>query len=116
MNLSCAEELIKEYEEAGVFACTKDFLLEHTLPPVNGNNFTDELQRQADAVMDCEIHKVILHGETDWKVYRDFKKAVGYVRADELGEDEREYIIPNAYSLMNLFMTAPFPSGKWRMP
>ena len=49
MNLSCAEELIKEYEEAGVFACTKDFLLEHTLPPVNGNNFTDELQRQADA-------------------------------------------------------------------
>lgn len=27
---------------------------------------------------------------------------------DELDEDERAYIIPNAYSLMNLFMTAPF--------
>ena len=108
MDLSCAEELIKEYVEAGVFACTKDFLLEHTLPPVNGNDFTGELQRQADAVMDREINKVILHGETDWKAYLDFKKAVGYVRMDELDEDERAYIIPNAYSLMNLFMTAPF--------
>ena len=108
MDLSCAEELIKEYGEAGVFACTKDFLLEHTLPSVNGNDLTVELQRQADAMMDREIHKVILHGETDWKAYRDFKKAVGYVRMDELDEDERAYIIPNAYSLMNLFMTAPF--------
>lgn len=108
MDLSCAEELIKEYGEAGVFACTKDFLLENTLPPVNRNDFTVELQRQADAVMDREIHKVILHGETDWKAYRDFKKAVGYVRRDELDEDERAYIIPNAYSLINLFMTAPF--------
>ena len=89
MDLPCAEELIKEYGEAGVFACTKDFLLEHTLPPVNGNDLTVELQRQADAVMDREIHKVILHGETDWKAYRDFKKAVGYVRMDELDEDER---------------------------
>lgn len=108
MDLSCAEELIKEYEEAGVFACTKDFLLEHTLPLVNGNDFTAELQRQADAVIDREIHKVILHGKTDWKSYRDFKKAIGYVRMDELDEDERAFIIPNAYSLMNLFMTAPF--------
>lgn len=108
MDLSCAEELIKKYGEAGVFACTKDFLLEHTLPLVNENDFTAELQRQADVVIDREIHKVILHGETDWKAYRDFKKAVGYVRMDELDEDERAYIIPNAYSLMNLFMTAPF--------
>ena len=79
MDLSCAEELIKKYGEAGIFACTKDFLLEHTLPPVNRNDLTVELQRQADAVMDREIHKVILHGETDWKAYRDFKKAVGYL-------------------------------------
>ena len=108
MDLSCAEELIKEYGEAGVFACTKDFLLEHTLPLVNRNDFTAELQRQADTVMDRKIHKVILHNETDWKAYRDFKKAVKYVKIDELDEDERAYIIPNTYSLMNLFMTAPF--------
>lgn len=108
MDLSCAEELIKGYGEAGVFACTKDFLLENTLPPVNENDFTIELQQQADAVMDREIHKMILYSETDWMAYRDFKKAVGYVRMDELDEDERAYMIPNAYSLMNLFMTAPF--------
>ena len=29
MDLSCAEELIKKYGEAGIFACTRDFLLEH---------------------------------------------------------------------------------------
>ncbi len=108
MDLLCAEELVKEYEEAGVFACTKDFLLEHTLPPANGNDFTVELQQQVDAVIEREIHKIILHGEMDWKSYQDFKKAVGCIKRDELDEDERAYIIPNAYSLMNLFMTAPF--------
>ena len=108
MDLPCAEELIKEYEEAGVFACTKEFLLECTLPSVNENVFTIGLQRQVDSVIDREIHKIILHNEIDWKMYRDFKRAIEYIRQDELDEDEREYIVPNAYSLMNLFITAPF--------
>lgn len=108
MDLLCAEEMIKEYEEAGVFACTKDFLLEHNFSLTNENHFTVELQQQANAVIDHEIHKIILCGEIDWKSYRDLKKAVGCVKRDELDEDERAYIIPNAYSLMNLFMTAPF--------
>ena len=65
MDLPCAEELIKEYEEAGVFACTKEFLLECTLPSVNENVFTIGLQRQVDSVIDREIHKIILHNEID---------------------------------------------------
>lgn len=108
MDLSCEEELIKEYEDAGVFACTKDFLLEHTLPLVNENIFTIELQRQIDVVLDREIHKIVLHSEPDWKTYKGFKKAISYIKNDELNENERASIIPNAYSLMNLFMTVPF--------
>lgn len=86
----------------------RSFFWNATLPSVNENVFTIGLQRQVDSVIDREIHKIILHNEIDWKMYRDFKRAIEYIRQDELDEDEREYIVPNAYSLMNLFITAPF--------
>lgn len=108
MDLPCAENLLTDHEEAGVFACTKEFLLEHTLPPVNRNAFALELALQADAVIDHEIHTTVLPGAADWKNYRDFKKAVCNIKRDELSDEERAYIIPNAYSLLSLFMTAPF--------
>ena len=108
MDLRCAENLLTDHEEARVFACTKKFLLEHTLPPVNRNAFAMELALQADAIIDHEIHTTVLPGATDWKDYRDFKKAVYSIKRDELSDEERSCIIPNAYSLLNLFMTAPF--------
>lgn len=68
MDLPCAENLLTDHEEAGVFACTKEFLLEHTLPPVNRNAFALELALQADAVIDHEIHTTVLPGAADWKI------------------------------------------------
>lgn len=108
MDLTCAENLLNDCEESGVFACTKEFLLGHTLPPVNENMFTSELAVRADAVIDREIQKTVIQGAADWKTYRDFKRAVCSIKRDELSDDERRYIIPNAYSFLNLFMTAPF--------
>ena len=60
MDLPCAENLLTDHEEAGVFACTKEFLLEHTLPPVNRNAFALELALQAEAPS-YEFHDLRLH-------------------------------------------------------
>ena len=62
MDLSCGESLVAEHEESGVFACTKDFLLENTLPPTEKNSLTLELDRQAGAVIDREIVTQVFWG------------------------------------------------------
>ncbi len=108
MDFSKGEELVSAYREAGVFACTKDFLLENTLPPRNRNEFTVELERQTGAIIDREIRTEILPGEISWQDYRDFKFAVRLIRQDELDESEKADIVIPAWSLMKLFMTAPF--------
>ena len=108
MDLSCGENLVAEHEESGVFACTKDFLLENTLPPKENNSLTLELHRQADAVIDREIVTQVIPGEISWQDYRDFKTAVGLIQRDELNDEEKGGIVFPAWSLMKLFMTAPF--------
>lgn len=108
MDLSCGESLVAEHEESGVFACTKDFLLENTLPPTEKNSLTLELDRQAGAVIDREIVTQVIPGEISWQDYRNFKTAVGLIKRDELDDEEKNSIIFPAWSLMKLFMTAPF--------
>ena len=108
MDFSRGEELISAYREAGVFACTKDFLLENTLPPRSRNEFTVELDRQAGAIIDREIRTEVLPCEISWQDYRDFKFAVRLIRQDELDKSEKADIVIPAWSLMKLFMTAPF--------
>ncbi|WP_276949491.1 DrmE family protein [Enterocloster lavalensis] len=108
MDLSCGESLVSGYEKSGVFACTKDFLLENTLPPKEKNDFTLELNRQANAIIDREILTEVIPGEISWQDYRDFKTAVGLIQRDELDDDEKTGIVIPAWSLMKLFMTAPF--------
>lgn len=108
MDLSCGENLAVMYEKSGIFACTKDFLLENTLPPRNRNKYTLELERQVDAIIDREIRTEILPGEINWQDYKNFKTAIGLILRDELDDDEKSDIVIPARSLMKLFMTAPF--------
>lgn len=108
MDLPCGESLVSRYEKAGVFACTKKFLLENTSPLQERNQFTLELNRQAAAVIDRKILTEVIPGEISWQDYRDFKKAVGLIQRDELDDEEKTDIVIPAWSLMKLFMTAPF--------
>lgn len=108
MDLSCGESLVAEYEEAGVFACTKAFLLENMLPPRETNSFTLELERQAEAIIDRQIVTKVIPGEISWQDYRDFKTAVRLIQRDELDDEKNTSIVFPAWSLMKLCMTAPF--------
>lgn len=108
INLPCGESLVAEHEESGVFACTKDFLLENTLPPTEKNNLTLELDRQAGTIINRKIVTQVIPGEISWQDYRDFKTAVGLIQKDELDDEEKSSIVFPAWSLMKLLMTAPF--------
>lgn len=102
-------KLISEYEEAEVFACTKDFLLSNSLESVNKNAFTAQLDDQVNAIIDKEINEISIHGFSDWESYKTFQQAIFHIKSsDYLGEDKDDFVI-QAYSLMNLFLTAVFP-------
>lgn len=105
MDLSYRKELILQYEDAAVYACTRDFLLENTLPVKNKNEFTIELSRQTDTIINREIEKIQVDGVIRWAEYKKFKNAVQLIRSDELDDVTRSEIVIPAYALMKFFMT-----------
>lgn len=105
-------KLVSEYEDAEVFACTKDFLLSNSLEPIDRNPLTVQLDAQINAIIDKEINEICIPGFLDWEGYKAFQQAISYIKSsDYSGEGKEEFII-QAYSLMNLFMTAVFPIGE----
>lgn len=105
MDLSHRKELILQYEDAAVYACTRDFLLKNTFFVKNKNEFTIELSRQTDTIINCEIEKIQVDGVIRWSEYKKFKNAVRLIRSDELDDVTRAEIVIPAYALMKFFMT-----------
>ncbi len=103
-----ATGILQNYEEAHLFACTKDFLLSHTLPVKAENQYTKELSAQANAVIDNEIEVRELPGFITKEAFRTFKKDMFFLKNADYETDEKKSFIIQAFSLMNLFLSAPF--------
>ena len=103
--------LIASYEEANVFACTKDFLLSNSLPPNVNNSFTEQLSAQIETIVDKRVTPNIVSGFISWEKYKEFKKAMYSIKSSEYDSDQKDDFIVQSYSLMNLFMTAVFSIG-----
>ena len=108
MDYDNALFLIRNTEQPNVFLCSKDFLLSNSLPAVNHNVYTDELSLQVDTIIDRNIEPHILTGYFTWAEYKDFKKAILFIKNSDFVSDEKEDFIVTAYSLMNIFLTAVF--------
>lgn len=111
LNSKISANLIVNYEEANLFACTKDFLLSNSRPPIVYNPYTEQLDAQIGAIIDKEVTATIISGFIDWEKYKTFKKAMYLVRSLEYDSNQKDDFIVQSYSLMNLFMTAVFSIG-----
>lgn len=103
--------MIANYEEASLFACTKDFLLSNSCPPISRNSYTEQMDAQIGAIIDKEVNATVVPGFINWGKYKEFKKAIYLVKSSEYSSDQKDDFIVQSYSLMNLFMTAVFPIG-----
>lgn len=108
MDYSNAVSLIRDTDKPNVFLCSKDFLLSNSLPTSNRNFYTDELSRQVDAIIKRDINPRILNGFFTWDGYKEFKKAIIFIKNSDFISDEKEDFLITAYFLMNLFLTAVF--------
>ena len=103
--------LVADYEEAKLFACTKDFLLLNSYPMVEVNPYTKRMTAQADAIIDKEVETTPVSGFIDWEKYKSFKKSIFFIKSSDYDSDEECEFIMQAFSLMNLFISAVFPIG-----
>lgn len=104
-----AEEYIDKEEGPAVFACTKEFLLQHSKPTVVSNPFTDELDKQVDNIVNNEVRIDVIDGGCSWDVYREIRNALFIIRQSNWDEEKKKNFIVPAHSLLNLFTTAVFP-------
>lgn len=103
-----AEEYIGE-ENPSVFACTKEFLLRHSLPTKVQNPLTAELKKQIDNIVNNEVMMEIVDGGCSWDTYREIRNALFVIKQSEWDDEYKKNFIVPAYSLLNLFTTAVFP-------
>lgn len=101
--------ILEEIPEPLLFACTKDFLLSHSLPVLIDNKFTSELERQVNHIIDHEIIPVEIVSNQTWEQYSVAKRNLGILRSSEVLGENKEYFIIQAHTLMKLFLTAVFP-------
>ena len=100
--------IFAEYDKAALFACTKEFLLSNSLATKAENEYTRELAKQVDAIVDRQCKPIILPSFLGWKEYRQFKRNMLTIKNSELDSPEKNSFVIQAYSLMNLFVTAVF--------
>lgn len=55
LDSEASSNLIANYEEANLFACTKDFLLSNSRPPIVCNPYTEQMNAQIGAIIDKEV-------------------------------------------------------------
>lgn len=109
LDSEVSANLITNYEDASLFACTKDFLLSNSRPPIVCNPYTQQMDAQAGAIIDKEVTANVISGFINWEKYKAFKKAMYSVKSSEYDSDQKDDFIVQSYSLMNLFITAVFP-------
>lgn len=109
IDSDCAEGIIETQEEATVFACTKEFLLQNSLPPQEKNVLTAELDRQIENIVNNTVSTVIVDGGCSWEDLRKAREALYNIRKSDWNDDSKDRFIIIAYSLLNLFLTAVFP-------
>ena len=110
MNLDAKNSgtLIENYDNANLFACTREFLQANSCAPIRINQYTKQMDDQINAIVNKKVTTTIIQGFVDWEKYRAFKKAVSFIKESEYQSDEKQDFIIQSYSLMSLFMTAPF--------
>ncbi|MHC1696023.1 MAG: DrmE family protein [Eubacteriales bacterium] len=104
-----AEYCINEDESPAVFACTKDFLLKHSLPAKEQNPLIFELERQINNIINNEVTTKIIDGACSWDTYQKIRNALFIIKQSEWDDERKKNFIVPAYSLLNMLTTAVFP-------
>lgn len=103
-----AESIIGIQENAKVFACTREFLLQNSLPPQENNLLTSVLRQKIENIINNTVSTVIIEGGCSWEKFQQIKKILYTIKQSGWSNEPKEKFIIGAYALLNLINTAVF--------
>lgn len=107
LRLVTGEDILEIYEEADVFACTKQYLKEHNNSIYHKNELTSELNMQICNIIKSEIFSLkVDEGGWSWEQYSYLKKSIYQV--EQSNWDAKNDFALSSLALLNLFNTAVF--------
>ena len=102
------EDLATEYEEANLFACTKEYLLQTVIPGRIQNPTVNVLNRQIDTIIEKQINETILDSGYTWDEFKKIKRNIKYISDTDIISSNKEEFVIQASALLNLLVRAPF--------
>ncbi len=108
MDSESIGSLLETQGSAAVFACTKKYLLNNSLPAQVLNPLTIELDKQVRNIVDNVVTMTIVDGGCSWDEFKKTREALYLIKKSEWNGDSKGDFIISAHSLLNLFTTATF--------
>lgn len=109
LNVDASDHILDMYEEANIFACTKDYLSKGMGEIKCVNSFTVELERQIDNIVNNTVTSITVSGGWTWEEYRRIKNALVLIRQSNWISEQKNEFILSAHGLLNLLNTSVFP-------
>lgn len=102
-----SEKILELYEEAEVFACTKEYLKKNSSSIQNRNVLTHELNVQVCNIIKSNINIIQVNEKGwSWEQYSTIKKGIFKVKQSDW--DDKDEFVLSSYALLNLLNTAVF--------
>ena len=109
LNNNFIKYVVEKYQEAEVFACTKEYLSENFENESNSSGcITENLHRQIQNTINKKINTSIIENDMSWETFCKIKDILWKIKQSEWNNEYKEEFIKTAYSLLNLFSTAVF--------
>lgn len=102
------ERIIEMYEDAEVFACTKNYLKRTAKKIAVANPLTIELEQQISNIVNKTITPLNVEGGWCWEEYKKIRNGLSVLRRSNWMDDKRDDFIISAHGLLNLLTTAVF--------
>ncbi len=108
MDSDIAAGIVESQEDASVFACTKEFLMQNSLPPQEDNLLTAQLDRQVGNIVNNAVSVINVDGGCSWRDFKKVREELYTIKKSEWYDERKKDFIISAHSLLNLFTTAVF--------
>ena len=106
-KIETGERILEQYEDAEVFACTKEFLKENSADTIESNPLTEELNRQIENIINCNLSQISVKGweEDD---YNKIRKLLYTIKKSNWDEEKKNQFLMAAHGMLRLLITSFF--------
>lgn len=108
LRFGISDQLLELYNDATVFACTREYLASTKYTIKRRNKYTLELSRQVSTIIHNTVCPVRISGGLSYDKYASIRRLLLQIMHSEWDAEERDEFILTAQGLLNLLNTAIF--------